>query len=106
MTWRAQSSPPQGLVPHFVTNQKTALKQAEGWQPCNFSWGEPPAIFITKLPIQPDPTPFATESQEGKLVSRCLVCITMLTLLFSVWALAVSQSLRGVEKLAGSLCRG
>lgn len=30
------------------------------------------------------------------LVSRCLVCITMLKLLFNVWALAVSQSLRSL----------
>lgn len=47
---------------------------------------------LTKLPIQPD-HPLCNGVSGEKFVSRCPVCITAQTL-FSVWALAVSQSLR------------
>lgn len=30
-----------GPVQHFVKNGETALRQAVGWQPFNFSWEDP-----------------------------------------------------------------
>lgn len=63
--WRARSTPLHiwKLVPN---HGKTALKQAAGWQSCNFSWEELSASFSTRLPTQPD-HPFCNRSQEGSL---------------------------------------
>jgi hypothetical protein len=53
-------------------------------------------LLPPKLPFSQTTHPLYNGVSGGKLVSRCPVWITVLKLWFSVWALAVSPSLRGL----------